>query len=303
MVQSLTFVILALCSLICVIGVVSLYRRQHSVKRIIEFSGFLKGDEETGPRERRSRVRRWLSLAGFRHPSASLVFLGSMVVSTWLALGIMTAMTYFRAIENIVGSMTVLPGEIGGGLVFVGEAVPWMLFFLIGASPILFVRRVRQQLVADVERDLPLFLDLLATLAEAGMSFDLALSKILSSQPSGRPLTREFRVFQREISLGISRLKSFRRLAGRLSVPSISLFVSALIQSEQLGSNVAQTLRRQSNELRNRRREKAMLHAQGLSVKLVFPLVICFLPGIFLATLGPTIYQLVQVVGGVMGVF
>jgi len=111
------------------------------------------------------------------------------------------------------------------------------------------------------------------------------------------------RFFKREVSLEISLLKCFRRLYQRLSVSSVSLFISALIQSEQLGANVAQTLRRQANDLCHRRQEKTMLHTQGLSVKLVFPWITFFLPGIFLATLGPIVYELAQIVGNVLGSF
>ncbi len=293
--------LLSLCT--CLLGVVSLYRRHQSVKLISEFSETPRVSEGVGRRERRSRVRRWLAGAGFRQSSATLVFLGAMVVSTWTALCILSAINYFGVADAVIQFLAVGPGKTGGGLVFIGYVIPWILFCAIGASPIFIVREIRHRRIQAVENDLPLFLDLLATLAEAGMNFDLALAKILSSQSPHRTLAKEFRVFQRETFLGISRLVCFRRLALRLPTPSISLFVSSLLQSEQLGSNVAHTLRRQANELRYRRQEAAMLHAQGLSVKLVFPLIICFLPGIFFATLGPTIYQLLKVVSGVMGNF
>ncbi len=303
MILTLTIVVLILSSLICILRMLSLYRRQQSIRRIVEFSGSISSDTQNSFTERRSWVRRWLNLAGFRHSSATLVFLGLMVVSAWAALGFLFALHYVGMVEPVARSITVLPDEMGEGGVLVGYAIPWIVFCLIAGSPILVVRGIRKKRIADVEHDIPLLLDLLSTLAEAGMSFDLALAKILNAQPSHRPLTQEFRVFQREISIGISRINCFRRLSDRLSISSVSLFVSALIQSEQLGANIANTLRRQANDIRHRRQEKAMLHAQGLSVKLVFPLIICFLPGIFFATLGPTVYQLVKIVGGVVGGF
>ncbi len=303
MTQYIILLTLFLCTLICCAGILSLYRRQQSLKRIIEFADSSRGVEDLLPRKRRSFVRRWLFMAGFRHPSSSLIFLGSMVCSTWIGLACFALLNYFGIINDLVIALAKFPGTFGRALSFSGYAIPWIVFCLVGCIPIFVVNQIRQKRIASVDQDLPLFLDLLSTLAEAGMSFDVALAKILNSQPSGRPLTMEFRTFQREISLGISRLKCFRRLSQRLAVPSIALFVSALMQSEQLGVNVAQTLRRQATDLRHRRQEKALLHAQGLSVKLVFPLILCFLPGIFLVTLGPTIYQLVNIVGGVMGAF
>ncbi|GJL51276.1 MAG: membrane protein [Nitrospirales bacterium] len=303
MIHASIILTLSLSALICVMGILSLYRRQQSLKRIVEFSESLRGEDLTSPRERRSWLRRWLILSGFRHSSAPFLFLSSMVLSTWIGLAILLTLYYFEIMNAFTQLFTKVPGSFGWGLEVMVSALPWILFCLVGGSPIFVVRGIRQKRVSDVEQDLPLFLDLLSTLAEAGMSFDLALAKILSSQPSGRSLTKEFRIFQREISLGISRLQCFRRLSQRLAVPSVSHFTSAIIQSEQLGASVAQTLRRQANELRHRRQENAMHHAQGLSVKLVFPLVLCFLPGIFLTTLGPTIYQLVQILGGVLGSF
>jgi len=73
------------------------------------------------------------------------------------------------------------------------------------------------------------------------------------------------------------------------------VFVSALVQAEQIGASIAETLRRQSEDVRDRRRERALLLAQALPVKLFFPLVLCFLPGILLSTLGPALYQLIRV--------
>ena len=63
---------------------------------------------------------------------------------------------------------------------------------------------------------------------------------------------------------------------------------------------MAETLQHQADDLRQRRREEALLQAQALPVKLVFPLVICFLPGIFVSTLAPAIYQMIQVANGVL---
>jgi len=75
---------------------------------------------------------------------------------------------------------------------------------------------------------------------------------------------------------------------------SLSIFVSALVQTEQVGAGVSDVLRRQADDLRGRRREEALTKAASLPVKLLFPLVICFLPGILTATLGPTFYQIFQ---------
>jgi tight adherence protein C len=85
-------------------------------------------------------------------------------------------------------------------------------------------------------------------------------------------------------------------LARRLEVSSVTILVSALVQAEQLGSGISQALRRQADDLRDRRRERANAFAMALPVKRMFPLVICFMPGIFIWTLGPSLTRLFQVV-------
>ena len=90
-------------------------------------------------------------------------------------------------------------------------------------------------------------------------------------------------------------MESLRRLSRRLEVSSVTILVSALVQAEQLGSGIAQALRRQADDLRDRRRERANAFAMALSVKRMIPLVICFMPGIFVWAVGPALTQLFQV--------
>jgi tight adherence protein C len=151
-----------------------------------------------------------------------------------------------------------------------------------------------------VEQDLPLALELFATMAEAGLGFDAALTRIVRAQGPGRALMTEFVNFQHDVLAGIPRAQALRQLARRVDVPSLTSFASAIIQAEQVGASMAETLQHQAVDLRQRRRENALLQAQALPVKLVFPLVICFLPGIFVSTLAPVLYQMVQVADSVL---
>jgi len=121
------------------------------------------------------------------------------------------------------------------------------------------------------------------------------------SDTEERRLTRELQQFQLESMAGMPRIRSLRRLSRRLEVPAVSTFVSALVQAEQMGAGLAEVMRHQADDLRNRRRERAFLLAQALPVKLVFPLVICFLPAIFVFTLGPAFYSLFQTLGSAVG--
>src|SRR5207245_1301751 len=160
--------------------------------------------------------------------------------------------------------------------------------------------RARRRRVAQIEQELPLVLDLFATLAEAGLGFDAALAKIQTSQPPGRALAAEFQTFQREMLAGVPRIQCLQGLSRRIDLTSMTVLVSALIQAEQIGASLADTLRHQAEDMRDRRRTKALMLAQALPVKLVVPLVVCFLPGVLVTALGPVLQQLIKVADSVI---
>jgi len=148
--------------------------------------------------------------------------------------------------------------------------------------------------VEAVELDLPLTLELLSTMSEAGLGFDAALLRLAETRLAERPLAQEFRSYQADMLAGRPRVQCLRRLSDRLRMPVVATFVSALVQAEQLGMGIAQVLRRQADDVRERRRERANAFALSLPVKRVIPLVVCFLPGLFVWTMGPFFVQLFQ---------
>ena len=239
-------------------------------------------------------LRRWLFRAGFRAASALTIFVVATAVC--IALGLLIALMAISLglIRQGVDAVSVVPGGLSDILLPMVYLSPWLVLALLASIPTMIVRRARRTRVTQVEQDLPITLELLATLSEAGLGFDAALERILQAQPVTRPLVQEFRVFQMEILAGRPRIQCLRRLSWRLDVMPLSIFVSALVQTEQVGAGVSDVLRRQADDLRGRRRENALTEAAGLPVKLLFPLVICFLPGILVATLGPTFFQIFQ---------
>jgi tight adherence protein C len=252
------------------------------------------------PAEEQGFLTRWLSRAGYRGEGAAVAFVSLTVVGLCLGLGGAFAVLASRLVERAVRALGGLPGGVGDLFLPAVYLAPWLLLLVPTCLPWLVVRASRRRRVARIEQDLPLFLDLLATLGEAGLGFDAALERVLSSQPPGRPLAGEFRTFQLEVLAGRARVPSLRRLARRVEVTAVTIFISALVQTEQSGAGVADVLRRQAEDQRNRRREQAAAFAMALPVKLLFPLVICFLPGLFVATLGPTFHQLFQATEGVL---
>jgi len=239
-------------------------------------------------------LRRWLFLAGYRRPGAPAAFVALMLLAIGLGLATVLAVRGSGVTDELFRNIARLPPGVGDLLVPIGYLAPWTAFLILGLFPWLVVRRSRRRRVEQAEQDLPLCLELLATLSEAGLGFDAALSRVLDSVLEERPLGREFRTYQSDLLAGRTRVEALRRLARRLEVSSVTILVSALVQAEQLGSGIAQALRRQADDLRDRRRERANAFAMSLPIKRMFPLVVCFMPGIFVWTLGPFFSRLLQ---------
>ena len=254
------------------------------------------GSQSSG---RDTALARWLARAGYRRPNAQTVFITVTVaaVVAGLVMSQIYRVMFFRPLLNAISNV---PGSAGDMLALALQGGPWILFFITALAPALYVRTARRSRVLAIEQDLPLALELFATMAEAGLGFDAALAKIVRAQGNDRALAFEFVNFQHDMLAGMSRTQALRQLARRIDVPSLTTFTSALIQAEQIGASMAETLQYQAVDLRQRRRESALLRAQALPVKLVFPLVVCFLPGIFVSTLAPVLFQMVEVANGVL---
>jgi len=245
-------------------------------------------------------LRRRLFLAGYRQPAAPTVFVAAILLA--IGAGLITATAVLRSglthdLGNILAQLPPPTGDLLLPFVYVG---PWSVLLILVLLPWMLVRRSRRQRVEKVEQDLPLCLELLATLSEAGLGFDAALSRVLDSVIEDRPLARELRSYQSDLLAGRTRVESLRRLARRLEVSSVTILVSALVQAEQLGSGISQALRRQADDLRDRRRERANAFAMALPVKRMIPLVVCFLPGIFIWAIGPAFTTLFKIVDSFM---
>jgi tight adherence protein C len=149
--------------------------------------------------------------------------------------------------------------------------------------------RARQ---ATIMKSLPDSFDLITTCVEAGLGLDAALSRVAEKVEG--PFAEELSHTLREIGLGRARKDALKGLGERTGVPDLITFVNAIIQGEQMGTSVGQVLRVQADQMRMRRRQRAEEQAQKAPVKMVFPLVLCIFPTLFLVILGPgaiTIYE------------
>jgi len=150
--------------------------------------------------------------------------------------------------------------------------------------------RERQQ---EIQIGLPDALDQMSISVEAGLGFDAALQRVVEA---GRgPLVQELHHTMREISIGIPRKQAFHNLVERTDVPELRHFVFAVNQAEQYGLPISQVLRVQSKELRVIRRQRAEERAMKIPVKIVFPLVLCIFPAVFVVILVPAAIRIFEV--------
>lgn len=172
---------------------------------------------------------------------------------------------------------------IWGGLLF-GALLPFGVFN--------HIIRKRQDLIV---RQLPDVLDLLSISVQAGLSLDGAIRKVVERMEG--PLIDEFRRMLRDTRMGMSRSRSMKLMAQRCEVQDVSLFVMSVVQSERLGASMSDTLQIQADNMRNLRRQRARTKAMKAPVKMVFPLVFCIFPSIFVVVLLPSLLSLKQTIG------
>ena len=139
---------------------------------------------------------------------------------------------------------------------------------------------------------LPNALDLLTISVEAGLGFDAAIGRLIEKFHNS--LTDEFAQVLNEIRLGRPRLEALDEMGRRSGVEELHTFTQALIQSEQLGVGIAKVLRIQSEEMRRRRRQRAEEQAAQAPLKMLFPMIGCIFPTLFIVLMGPAVIIIIH---------
>jgi tight adherence protein C len=193
----------------------------------------------------------------------------------------------------VLGIGGVIGGLQWGGGVVIGGLMTGLLVGLFGYSLpdlLLWSRgRERQDLI---QKELPDTMDQLTISVEAGLGFDAALARV--STAGQGPLAEELRRLLGEIKVGVPRREALRHLLDRTEVQELRHFVLALQQAEEYGLPVARVLRVQAAELRIKRRQRAEEQAMKVPVKIVFPLVLCIFPSLFVVLLGPAVIRVMR---------
>jgi tight adherence protein C len=170
----------------------------------------------------------------------------------------------------------------GSGLVFY---VGWF-----GPPSLLSARASRRR--EKIRQELPDTMDLLTISVEAGLGFDAAVGQCITNIKG--TLSDELSRVMQEMQLGIARSQAFRNLDARTDVEELKSFVLAMIQADQFGISVSRVLRAQAAQLRVRRRQRAEEKAMKLPVKMIFPLILCIMPSLFVVVIGPGVVRIAQ---------
>ncbi|MEI6501169.1 MAG: type II secretion system F family protein [Armatimonadota bacterium] len=173
--------------------------------------------------------------------------------------------------------------------------VPLMVLFVFGMIPDYMLQGKVKTRQTAIRKLLPDTLDLLVVSAEAGMGLDGALAEVVQRKEG--PLVDEFERALVEIRLGRRRREAWQDMADRAQVEELSTLVAALYQAEELGVSVAKALRAHSDALRSKRSMKIREQAAVLGTKMLFPLIFCIFPALFVIIMGPGVMTMKDALG------
>ena len=227
-----------------------------------------RSPKELGP------LRLRLVQAGYRRDEALTIFFGIRVSFALILFSILSSSMFGRP------NMMVALAGLGFGYLLPG--------MVLARKAKARAHRIRLSL-ADM-------LDLLVVSVEAGLGLDQALSRVGLELAFAYPeLSDELRLINLELRAGKARSEALRNLADRTGVDDLSSLVTMLIQTDKFGTSVAQSLRVYSETLRTKRRQRAEEAAAKTGVKMVFPLVFCIFPAIWVVTIGPAAIRFITV--------
>ncbi|MFH0778037.1 MAG: type II secretion system F family protein [Candidatus Eisenbacteria bacterium] len=273
-------------------------RRQHVVKRarlfskarkvsgaaLDSFKGVVGGLAPSRQKTAEPRIKRLLTYAGYRRDNAlriyrgAKIFLAMVLFFVYIPLGL-----WFGQPPAVILLLGIL-GAVAG--------------YLIPDYWLSHAARRRQK---EIIRHLPDALDLMVVCVEAGLGLDAAIARVASEmRMTTQALSSEFIQVSQETKAGKPRVQALRDLTTRTGVEDLGSLVAMLIQTDKLGTSVAQALRVHADSLRTRRRQRAEEAAAKTTVKLVFPLVLCIFPALLVVILGPALVQIFRALTQVM---
>jgi len=221
-----------------------------------------------------SKLQQRLTIAGYRSREAVVLFFGLRIVI---------------ALSMFVLLVSPLIKHSNLGVALAGAGVAYVMPGMVLAR----MAKKRQHLMRLGLADC---LDLLIVTVEAGLGLDQAIQRVSEELAfAHKDLTDELRMINLEIRAGKARAEALQNLAIRTGIDDVSSLVTMLVQTDKFGTSVAQSLRVHAETVRTKRRQRAEEAAAKTGAKMVFPLVICIFPAIWVVTVGSAVIKFVQV--------
>jgi tight adherence protein C len=242
-----------------------------------QIAAFLKRIGEYVPKSANELGKLQLRLvqAGYRRPDSLAVFLGIRIACAVGLFALMATPIVMR--PNL-------------GLALLAAAIGYV-------APAMWLARIAKKRQHRIQLSLADALDLLVVSVEAGLGLDQAMARVAEELALAHPdLSGELRMVNLELLAGTGRSEAFKNLADRTGVEDLRSLVAMLVQTDKFGTSVSQSLRVHSETVRTKRRQRAEEAAAKTGVKLVFPLVFCIFPSIWVVTIGPAAIKFIEVI-------
>jgi tight adherence protein C len=233
-----------------------------------------------GPKQSAERLKVSIQQAGNPANLTPVMFSGMRMALFILLLVIAGAVTFG---QGMPASKALMYTAVGGVL---GYLLPGM-----------WLGQQIKKRKHNILKALPDALDLLTISVEAGLAFDLALTRVADKWDN--ELSKEFKRALTDTRLGRSRRDALKEMAQRTGVEDVQTFVAAIIQAEQLGVSIGKILRIQSDQMRIRRRQRAEEAAHKAPILMLIPMAFLIFPSLFVVILGPAVPKLMTSLGGI----
>lgn len=229
----------------------------------------------TAPRftRRREELDRRIVSAGFEGLVSGWEFMAIQVLNP-IAMGLLWAIAIrlFAMLDETIRSEAAVLTVLG--------------IVLFALQPGIWLRQMVKARQKSIQKAMPFMIDLLTLSVEAGIDFMSALQRATDGRAMD-PLNEELVRVSQEIRLGTSRQKALRNLSDRVDMPDMRSFAFALIQADELGVGIGTILRIQSDQMRQKRFDRAERLANEAPVKMLFPLMVFIFPAVFIILLAP----------------
>lgn len=228
-----------------------------------------------------SAIRLRFMHAGYRSQTLPLYFFAA---KTLLALGFLAVFFLYAGISDL--RLNAIETSFFSLLLLaLGYYFPNMIL-----NRLVFVRQ------RELFENFPDAIDLMTVCVEAGLGMDAAMRKVSEEiRIKCIPLAEELHLVNLEIRAGGGREKALQNLAVRTGLEEVEALVTMLIQTDRFGTSVADALRVHSDMLRTKRRLRAEEAAAKIALKLLFPLIFCIFPALFLVIMGPAVIQIFRI--------